>query len=77
MAHKSPCWITSNRLFVLLMVIATTFLAQWAPYPTQKVPKDRAGKPNLLAPMPRTEQERRPIFAEKNRRSNQPVIPGA
>ena len=22
MAHKSPCWITTNRLFVLLMVMA-------------------------------------------------------
>ena len=54
MAHKSARWTTTSQLFVLLMVMATTLSAQWAPYPTQRVPKDRAGKPNLLAPVPRT-----------------------
>ena len=54
MARKSPCWTTTSRSFVLLTVMATALSAQWAPYPTQGVPKDRAGKPNLSAPVPRT-----------------------
>lgn len=53
MAYKGPRGMTTSRLFVLLTVMATTLSAQWAPYPTQGVPKDGAGKPNLIAPVPR------------------------
>lgn len=52
MAYKSLRGMTTSRLFVLLTVMATKLSAQWAPYPTQGVPKDRAGKPNLIAPVP-------------------------
>src|ERR1700681_2455248 len=54
MAYNSPWWITTNRLFVLPMGMATTLSAQCAPYPTQMFPKHLAGKPTLLAPVPRT-----------------------
>ena len=53
MAHKIHCWMKTSRLLLLLTAMATALSAQWAPYPTQGVPKDRAGKPNLSAPAPR------------------------
>jgi hypothetical protein len=54
MAHKSPRSPAASRSFALLTLMAATLSAQWAPYPTQGVPKDRTGKPNLSAPTPRT-----------------------
>jgi hypothetical protein len=45
MAHKLLCGIA---------ILASSLFAQWVPYPTQGVPKGRDGKPNLLAPVPRT-----------------------
>jgi hypothetical protein len=44
----------TSRWFFLLAATAAALSAQWAPYPTQRVPKDRAGKPNFNAPAPRT-----------------------
>jgi hypothetical protein len=38
----------------MLVFMPATLSAQWAPYPTARVPKTRDGKPNLNAPTPRT-----------------------
>jgi len=41
------------RMSVLLVLAAISLQAQWAPYPSQGVPRDAAGKPILDAPTPK------------------------
>ncbi len=38
----------------IVVALCTPVAAQWVNYPTPRVPKDKAGKPNLAAPAPRT-----------------------
>ena len=37
-----------------LLFLATSMQGQWLNYPTPGVPRTRDGKPNLMAPAPRT-----------------------
>jgi hypothetical protein len=53
MGHKRYCSLTMSHSFLLLTAMATALSAQWAAYPTKRVPKDRTGKPNFNAPAPR------------------------
>jgi hypothetical protein len=40
-------------VFVCLIAVPATGLAQWLRYPTEGVPKKADGKPDLTAPTPR------------------------
>jgi hypothetical protein len=42
------------RLSLVLIVFATTVAAQWLNYPAPGIPRLPNGKPNLIAPAPRT-----------------------
>src|SRR5215475_10312848 len=45
-----------NAICVVALLAGTAklFSAQWAPYPTPRVPKTATGQPDLNAPAPRT-----------------------
>src|SRR5436309_3277024 len=41
-------------IFAIVVALAPSLLAQWAPFPTARVPKTPRGEPDLNAPAPRT-----------------------
>jgi hypothetical protein len=43
-----------QRLFVLLALLSFAAHAQWLSYPDSRTPRTKDGKPNLTAPLPRT-----------------------
>jgi len=47
-------FIIAAFLIALLATLAPSLLAQWAPYPTPRVPRLPNGQPNLEGPAPRT-----------------------
>jgi hypothetical protein len=51
--------MNENRVFMRIIITALALIgaplaAQWAPYPTPRVPRGADGRPNLLAQAPRT-----------------------
>ncbi len=50
----NPDTIDSMRLFAQVLLLSVLASAQWIHQPTPGVPKGKDGKPNLLAPAPRT-----------------------
>jgi len=50
--HRGAALVVS--LTAVLTFPASSVLAQWAPYESYRVPKTKAGEPNLRAPAPRT-----------------------
>ena len=53
-------WVNSACTLALSAVVCSSLpplLAQWPSYPTAAVPRTPDGKPNLLAPAPRTAPE--------------------
>jgi len=49
--------LATAALTVLVAVTATPALAQWHGHPTPDIPRTADGRPNLMAPMPRTPQD--------------------